>query len=87
MNDKDILPKLKKIVTPYTQNKAALDHFSLETDFIKDLEINSANLVDVVLDVEDEFNVEIDNDSMAGMLTAGDAITIIRNKKVKGDGK
>ena len=81
MTDKDILPKLKKIVTPYTQNNTALENFSFETDFIKDLEINSANLVDVVLDVEDEFNIEIDNDSMDGMLTVGDAIRIIRNKK------
>jgi acyl carrier protein len=86
MTNKEILPKLKKIVTPYTQNLKALDDFSFETDLIKDLEINSANLVDVVLDVEDEFNIEIDNDSMDGMLTVGDAINIIRNKKETGDG-
>ncbi len=85
--DKDVLPKLKKIVTPYTQNKAALEDFTIETDFINDLEINSANLVDVVLDVEDEFNIEIDNDSMDGMLTVGDAIAIIRGKKMAGDGQ
>ena len=29
-----------------------------ETDFINDLKINSANLVDVVLDVEDEFDIQ-----------------------------
>lgn len=85
MENKEILSKLKNIVTPYTQNKTALEHFSFETDLIKDLEINSANLVDVVLDVEDEFNIEIDNDSMDGMLTVGDAITIIRNKKEEGE--
>ncbi len=87
MTNKEILSKLKKIVIPYTQNKNALENFSFETDLIKDLEINSANLVDVVLDVEDEFNVEIDNDSMVGMLTVGDAVTIIRNKKEAGDGQ
>ncbi len=86
MNVKDILPRLKKIVTPYTQNKSALENFTTETDFIKDLEINSANLVDVVLDVEDEFNIEIDNDSMDGMLTVGDAINIIRKKSERNDG-
>lgn len=87
MTDQEILPKLKKIVTPYTQNKVALEDFGTDTDLINDLGINSANLVDVVLDVEDEFNIEIDNDSMDGMLTVGDAISIIRKKQIAGDGQ
>ncbi|MBZ9631742.1 phosphopantetheine-binding protein [Salegentibacter sp. LM13S] len=80
MNDKEILDSIKKIVTPYTQRKEGLENFNEETDFIKDLEVNSANLVDVILDVEDEFNIEIDNDSMEGMLTVGDAKNIIERK-------
>lgn len=81
MTDSEILKKLKQIVTPYTQRKSGLSNFNKETDFIKDLEINSANLVDVVLDVEDEFNIEIDNESMDGMLKVGDAIEIIKSKQ------
>lgn len=80
MTDSIILGKIKKIVTPYVQNKPGLENFGEQTDLLKDLEINSANLVDVVLDVEDEFNIEIDNDSMDGMLTVGDAISIIQKK-------
>lgn len=80
MNEKEILDSIKKIVTPYTQRKEGLENFNEETDFIKDLEVNSANLVDVILDVEDEFNIEIDNDSMEGMLTVGDAKNIIERK-------
>jgi acyl carrier protein len=74
------LDAIKKIVTPYTQRKEGLENFSQKTDFIKDLEVNSANLVDVILDVEDEFNIEIDNESMEGMLTVGDAKNIIERK-------
>jgi acyl carrier protein len=81
MNDTEILEKLKKIVTPYTQNKLGLENFTEQTDFIKDLEINSANLVDVVLDVEDEFDIEIDNDSMDGMMRVNDAMEIIKRKQ------
>lgn len=80
MADKEIIEKLKTIVTPYVQNKDGLENFGEKTDFINDLKINSANLVDVVLDVEDEFNIEIDNDSMNGMLTVGDAKKIILQK-------
>jgi acyl carrier protein len=80
MSDNDIIQKLKLIVTPYVQNKPGLENFNEQTDFLNDLKINSANLVDVVLDVEDEYDIEIDNDSMTGMLTVGDAKKIIQNK-------
>lgn len=83
MTDKEILEKLKIIVSPYTQNKAGLEGFDENTDFINDLEVNSANLVDVILDVEDDFNIEIDNESMNGMLTAGDALGIIKRKQAE----
>ena len=80
MPEKEILEKLKAIVTPYVQNKEGLENFNEKTDFLNDLKINSANLVDVVLDVEDEFDIEIDTESMNGMLTAGDAKNIILGK-------
>ncbi|WP_144963176.1 phosphopantetheine-binding protein [Gillisia sp. Hel_I_86] len=80
MTDNTILEKIKIIVTPYVQRQEGLDDFDEKTDFLTDLEINSANLVDVILDVEDEFNIEIDNASMEGMLTAGDAKRIILTK-------
>ena len=81
MNSKEIIDSLKKIVQPYVQNEAAFQDFSKDTDFIKDLEINSANLVDIVLDVEDEFDITIDNDSMDNMLTVNDAVEIIQTKR------
>lgn len=84
MSEKEILEKLREIVKPYVQRMEGLNNFSEETEFINDLQINSANLVDVVLDVEDEFDIEIDNDSMEGMLTVGDAKAIIQKKQVTG---
>jgi len=80
MSDKELLEKLKNIVTPYVQNEEGLENFDENTDFLNDLKINSANLVDVVLDVEDEFNIEIDNDSMNDMLSVLDAKKIIQLK-------
>lgn len=80
MSDKELLEKLKNIVTPYVQNREGLENFDENTDFLNDLKINSANLVDVVLDVEDEFDIEIDNDSMNDMLNVQDAKKIIQLK-------
>ena len=62
MNNEQLIEALKKIVKPYIQDEVAFENLSQETDFVNDLKINSANLVDVILDVEDEFDIEIDND-------------------------
>ena len=80
MQKEEMLEKLKAIVKPYIQDEAAFESMNESTDFINDLKINSANLVDVVLDVEDEFDIEIDNESMEQMLDVTSAIEIIERK-------
>lgn len=80
MNKEQIITDLKEIITPYTENKEALTSINEQTDFLVDLKINSANLVDVILDIEEKFNIEIDNDSMAKMLNVKATIAIIEEK-------
>lgn len=79
-NNQELLNQLKSIVSNYAQNKEGLENLDSETDFIRDLKINSANLVDVILDVEEEFDIVIDNESMEKMLTVGASIEIIQDK-------
>ena len=83
MTKKELITSLQKIIKPYVQDQEAFKNLSEETDFINDLKINSANLVDVVLDVEDEFDIEIDNDSMEKMLSVKAAMEIIETKLAK----
>ena len=80
MKNEDLIASLKIIVKPYIQNEEAFENLTEDTDFIADLKINSANLVDVILDVEEEFDIEIDNDSMDNMLTVKAAMEIITAK-------
>ena len=82
MTRKELITSLQKIVKPYVQNQEAFKNLTEETDFINDLKINSANLVDVILDVEDEFGIEIDNESMEKMLSVKSAMDIIETKLV-----
>jgi len=79
-NNEKRLADLKAIIQPYIQNQEAFDNLTEDTDFINDLKINSANLVDVVLDVEDKFDIEIDNDSMDKMLNVKAALAVIEDK-------
>lgn len=80
MNQEEILEQLKSIVKPFVKNEEAFMNLNEETDFISDLQINSANLVDIVLDTEEAFDIEIDNQSMEKMLTIKAALEIINTK-------
>ena len=80
MNNENLINDLKEIITPYTENKATLATISENTDFLIDLKINSANLVDIILDIEEKFGIEIDNDSMAKMITVKATIAVINEK-------
>ncbi|AWA30617.1 acyl carrier protein [Flavobacterium magnum] len=74
------IAKLREIIRPYVKELDALENLTQETDFINDLKINSANLVDIVLDIEEAFDIEIDNQSMEKMLSVRAALEIIDEK-------
>jgi acyl carrier protein len=80
MNKPEIIDKLKVIVKPYVKNQEAFYNLTEQTDFISDLQINSANLVDVILDIEEKFDIVIDNQSMERMLDVKSAMEIIETK-------
>lgn len=80
MNKEELFTKLKTIVKPYIQNQEAFDNLTEETDFITDLNINSANLVDIILDIEEVFSIVIDNQSMERMLDIKSTLKIIEIK-------
>ena len=83
MTDEDLIAGLKKIVKPYIQNEEAFATLNADTHLIDDLKINSANLVDVVLDIEDEYDIEIEDDAFEDMLTVKAAIVVVSKKIAK----
>lgn len=80
MEREQMLTKLKTIIKPYVKNEEALQNLTENTDFINDLNINSANLVDVILDVEEVFDIEIDANSMEKMRDVKSALGVIEEK-------
>lgn len=81
MMDKEAtISKLKAIIKPFINNEEAFENLTETTDFITDLNINSANLVDIILDIEEAFAIDIDNQSMEKMLTIKAALEIIETK-------
>jgi len=80
MNNEKLISELKTIIKPYVQDQKDLENITESTDFVKDLKINSANLIDIILDVESKFNIVVDDESIEKMLTVGAAVELINRK-------
>lgn len=83
MDRNTIIEKLTEIIKPYVQDQEALANINENTDLLQDLKINSAHLVDIILDAEEAFDIEIDDDSAEKMLKVKDAVDIIDDKVMK----
>ena len=80
MTNDALITKLKAIIAPYVQDEKAFENLTEDTDFINDLKVNSANLVDIILDIEDEFSIRLENEDMEKMLDVKAAMLIINTK-------
>lgn len=47
--------------------------------FVDDLGADSLDLFQIIMGIEEEFDIEIDNDAAEGIVTVGDAAEQIRN--------
>jgi acyl carrier protein len=80
MTDTAIFERVVKILTPFVKNQEALATVSADTGILDDLKINSARLVDVVLEFEDDFDIEISDDDIDEVNTVGDCVRLIQAK-------
>lgn len=79
MDRQEIASKLKEIIRPYVPEPELFDSIQESSDILKDLKVNSAHLVDIILDAEEVFDIEIDDESAERMLTVASAIDVIEN--------
>jgi len=80
MDKPELISTLKEIIKPYVQDEAAFQNLTEDTHFIDDLKINSANLIDVALDVEDKFDIVIEDEALGSMFTVKEAMDIVSEK-------
>lgn len=71
------LEKVTAIVRPFAKHIEALNNATDATRIIEDLGVNSARLVDIVLEFEDEFGISIDDEAADKVRTIGDAVQLI----------
>lgn len=73
----DIFEKLKAIAV----NQIGIDEekVTLESDIIKDLGLDSLDIVDMLMSVEETFGVTIDDGDVAEMKTVADVVKFIED--------
>lgn len=80
MSNEERYTTLRNIIKIYLPEDVSIEDVSEESHFTNELNINSANLVDIVLDVEDAFDIRLENEDMDQMQTVKDALKIIETK-------
>jgi acyl carrier protein len=77
MTEQQVFEKVVGIIKPFAKSPEALASAGMETSILKDLKVNSARLVDVVLEIEDAFNIEVADEEADKVRTIGDAVRLI----------
>ncbi|MBC2840522.1 acyl carrier protein [Robiginitalea sp. SC105] len=80
MKDHAHYATLREIILPYLPEDIDPSGIGPESLLIEELNINSAHLVDIVLDVEDRFDIRLEDTDMQQMHSVSDALRIIDTK-------
>jgi acyl carrier protein len=80
MSEEQITKKIIEILRGYVKDSSLLERATQETHILKDLKVNSARLVDIIIKCEDVFGTSIDDDDADRIATIGDAVLLIQQK-------
>ncbi|MBZ0235450.1 MAG: acyl carrier protein [Deltaproteobacteria bacterium] len=79
MNEQQIFSEVVTILTPFV--KANAGNITADSSILKDLQVNSARLVDIVIEIEDKFGIEVKDEDADSIRTVGDAVSLVLAKQ------
>lgn len=68
--------KLRDIISDVLN--VSKDEIGMETKFVDDLGADSLDIFQIIMGIEEEFDIEIDNEDAEKIATVGDAVLQIR---------
>ncbi|HMS17266.1 MAG TPA: acyl carrier protein [Planctomycetota bacterium] len=78
MAEKSIEERVTEIVCE--QLSASKENITMQTSFINDLGADSLDTVELVMEFEERFGIEIPDDAAEKIQTVGDAVEFIKSK-------
>ena len=79
MTENEVFAKIQKLIEEHFSVSA--DKVTKETVFTEDLNADSIDLVEFVLELEDQFGSEIPDEDAEKLKTVGDAVSYIMNRQ------
>lgn len=70
-----VFEKIKEALVKHAGVEA--DKITMEASFVEDLNIDSLDLVDLIIMLEEEYNLEFDEDAAESIKTVGDVVDYI----------
>jgi acyl carrier protein len=77
----DVFEKVANIIS--TKTKVKKEEIKLDSNFELDLKLDSLDVVEIVMAIEEEFDITIPDDDVQKLRTVKDAVEYIRNKKTQ----
>ena len=69
--------KLKKIIAEVLNVDE--EEITMDTTFVDDLGADSLDIFQIIMGIEEEYDIELDNESVEQIQTVGDAVEAIQN--------
>jgi acyl carrier protein len=83
MNDAAIHETLLPIIEKYLPEDVDTEDITPDKDLIKDLKINSAYLIDIIIAIEETFELKVEDHEIPQINTVQEAIDLIKLKTSK----
>lgn len=77
----EVFDKVVGILKPFVRAPEALEKVGPGTSILGELKVNSARLVDVVLEMEDAFGIAISDEEADSVRSVGDAVSLVLRKR------
>ncbi|RZM16248.1 acyl carrier protein [Lactobacillus delbrueckii] len=77
MTEAEIFDKIATLIADNLQLDK--DKITMDTNFTKDLNADSIDLVEFIMQMEDEFDAEIPDEDAAKIITVADAVAYIKS--------
>ncbi|GHV27382.1 acyl carrier protein [Synergistales bacterium] len=78
MQAEEVLSKLKELVTDRLNVEE--DQIKPGASFVEDLGADSLDIVELIMGIEEEFDIEIPDEEAEKLTNVGEALTYVKNK-------
>lgn len=78
MQMEEVMSRLKEIVVDRLNVEE--DQIKPEASFVEDLGADSLDIVELIMGIEEEFDIEIPDEDAEKLTSVGDAINYVKNK-------